>query len=487
MRSSPLSECRAVTGYGCTASKRFQAATLPAAADGVPVLDGRGMPDIARASVRVSVQQAPGNESCADAGTDRHIDHVALALAESGAKLAQGQGIDVVIDPGRHLEPVLEAFSHWIAVPSRHDGRSARSAGRELYGSGQADSDAPEVGQRDALGSHEPAEDTFEFRQRGLGARSDVEGLLGRDEQGPLFVQLVEDERAQVRAFSLEFTFVNLGIGLGALIAGSVVSLQRPGTFTVVYVLDALSFAVPVVVIAGLRLPAGASGRSGRGTSAEAAGGAGVSYRTILRDGRFVRYAVLTALLGFCGHAALDAAFVGYSATVVRVRLSPIADAFAVNTGVIVAFQHLVTRAVVRVRRTTALAVTAASFGGAWVVEWAAGHFRGQAAGSVLVVAFGAVFAVGEMALSPVRAVLLNALATEALRGRYNAAGYLAFQASNVAAPAVVGVLLGASLGGPMLLGLAGLGGGLYALGLRRHLIPSQDNQAGAGRGLAAT
>ena len=154
------------------------------------------------------------------------------------------------------------------------------------------------------------------------------------------------------------------------------------------------------------------------------------------------------------------------------------ADAFAVNTVVIVCLQQLTTRFVVRIARTTALALTVGAFGAAWLVEWAASQFAGRPAGEVLVVCFGAVFAVGEMTLSPVRNVLVNVLATEELRGRYNAASWATIQTANVAAPAVIGVMLGASLGRPLVLGLVALTVvvGAYALRFRRHLSPAQDN-----------
>jgi hypothetical protein len=44
-----------------------------------------------------------------------------------------------------------------------------------------------------------------------------------------------------------------------------------------------------------------------------------------------------------------------------------------------------------------------------------------DAASAVAVIAFGALFALGETVLSPISPALVNALATDELRGRYNA------------------------------------------------------------------
>jgi MFS family permease len=53
------------------------------------------------------------------------------------------------------------------------------------------------------------------------------------------------------RYFGINFTLVNLGIGIGGLLAGSIVDVHRPGTFVAIYLGNALSFLAPLAVLLG--------------------------------------------------------------------------------------------------------------------------------------------------------------------------------------------------------------------------------------------
>lgn len=200
----------------------------------------------------------------------------------------------------------------------------------------------------------------------------------------------------------------------------------------------------------------------------------------MLGNGVFVRYVLALGAIYLIGYGAVDAGFVGYAVTAVHVTPSLVADSFAVNFVVIIALQQVMTRFVERIPRSRALTITAVAFGSAWLLLWCAAQFPGQLGGKVLVVVFGLVFAIGEMSLSPVRNVLVNSLASEERRGRYNAASWSVIQTANIAAPAIIGVMLGASLGGPLVISLVVLAGlvALAALRLGRLLTPEQDNRA---------
>ncbi|MCU1491472.1 MAG: putative transporter [Acidimicrobiaceae bacterium] len=329
--------------------------------------------------------------------------------------------------------------------------------------------------------------------------------LLGVGEAGiatgvnTLFAQLLADPARQVRAFSIQFTLVNAGLGIGALVAGELVSLHRPGTFTLLYLLDALTFLLPAIACLAIRVPyqAVAPMREPR-VDRETTRGLVGRYGEVLGHATFVRYALLLGAIYLVGYASLDAGFVGFSTEVARVSPRLVADSFAVNTAVIVCLQQLVTRWITKRRRSAALAASAAAFGAAWIVAWAASQFPGSNLDKGLILAFGAVFAVGEMTLSPVRNVVVNALATDRLRGRYNATSWCAIQLANIVAPALIGVMLGAHLGRSMVLGLAVLAGLVAAVAYRfgRQLSPEQDNRAligafaapiGAGEGATGT
>ena len=90
------------------------------------------------------------------------------------------------------------------------------------------------------------------------------------------------------------------------------------------------------------------------------------------------------------------------------------------------------------------------------------------------------VFAIGETMLSPVGPAIVNDIAPEHLRGRYNAAGGLTWGISNTIAPALTALYFNNHLGNwwPFATGLTALAGGLLMLNLRRHLSASEDGRA---------
>ncbi len=292
-----------------------------------------------------------------------------------------------------------------------------------------------------------------------------------------LFAQLIHDPVLQTRAFSLNFMFVNLGLAAGALIAAEIVAVRRPGTFSLIYLLDAASFVVAAVGSVTLPRRTRLAGTKARVRSRPSAN----AYRMVLANRIFLRYVMLLGAIFLVGYGALDAGFVGYSVTSVRISPSLVADCFVVNFVVIICLQQVASRFVERIPRSFALAIASSAFALAWLAEWTAGRFPGSMTSKVLVISFGAIFALGEMALSPVRNVLVNALATEELRGRYNAVSLSVIQSANIVAPAVIGILLGASLGGPLVLALVILSAldVLASFQLGTRLSPAQDNRPG--------
>jgi MFS family permease len=96
------------------------------------------------------------------------------------------------------------------------------------------------------------------------------------------------------------------------------------------------------------------------------------------------------------------------------------------------------------------------------------------------VIACASIFALGETLLSPVMPALTNALATDELRGRYNAMGSMIWGVSGVVGPVTAGPLIGSGLGGAWVALVVGgsLIASLIALSLRRLLTPVQDGRA---------
>jgi MFS family permease len=95
-------------------------------------------------------------------------------------------------------------------------------------------------------------------------------------------------------------------------------------------------------------------------------------------------------------------------------------------------------------RRTHALIALCGLWGASWALI-AAGIHAGGAAVIWLLVLAAVIFGLGETLLAPTVPALVNDLAPEHLRGRYNGAAALAYTSGFVAGPLLSGFLLGHS------------------------------------------
>jgi MFS family permease len=241
-------------------------------------------------------------------------------------------------------------------------------------------------------------------------------------------------------AFSLHFMALNAGIGLGALIGGLVVSLEDPASFVHVYLADAVTFLVFVALLTQMKsfdAPAREPHES------LPTGG----YGEVVRDRVFLKICLVMALLVATGSSQLTSGFPAFATGRGHATPHVLGLAFGANTFTIVVIQLWVLKAMKGHRRTRVVMGTCA----AWAICWAMTLFGGLQGGGVLsntsFVAAMAVFAIGEVLMAPSIPALVNHLAPEHLRGRYNALHSLAFSAGFFLGPAVAGFLLGAGAG----------------------------------------
>lgn len=284
-----------------------------------------------------------------------------------------------------------------------------------------------------------------------------------------LVASVVPSERRQ-RYFGIQFACVNAGIGIGGIVGALFVDAARPGTFVAVYRVDAVTFLLAFAILAvPLRHLGGPVARSPKATSP----GAG-SYGDVLRDRVFRRYLVVSFAAAFVGYGQIEGGWTAYGNTVARVSPRTLGVAFAVNTAIIVSLQLAVLRLVHGRRRTRLLMLHAGIWGASWAVLGLAGQAPATSLAAVAMVAAFALFGVGETLMSPAAPAIVNDVAPERLRGRYNATSAVAFQAAAISGPVVSGVLLGRNLGDAfiamLIAGCAGLG--VAALRLERVLPP---------------
>ncbi len=155
--------------------------------------------------------------------------------------------------------------------------------------------------------------------------------------------------------------------------------------------------------------------------------------------------------------------------------------AYAANTGAIVIGQLFALRFIKGRRRSAMLATAAGIWSASWVVMSLSDAVSGLAAIAAIVVGLG-VFGLGETLWAPVAPAIVNDLAPEDMRGRYNALQGMTWTVASIIGPALAGMLIGH--GHPHVWVGCVVGGtaaaSLLFLRLRRHLTDVQDGRSTA-------
>ncbi|WP_354640062.1 MFS transporter [Kitasatospora camelliae] len=279
------------------------------------------------------------------------------------------------------------------------------------------------------------------------------------------------------RAFALQFTLVNLGMGLGALAGGQIVDVADPASLTRLFTIEAVTFLGLALVTGTARMPeavpadredAARSGQQDRG-----------GLRALAADKAMLRLCLLAGLIFFTCYGQFESGVAAFATDTVGTAPSTLGLAIGANALTIVVLQMFVVRITERRRRTTAMAAAGVVWLAAWGMALVAGLIRSEAmAATVAIVAIYALFGVGESLLAPTLGPIVADLAPTRLLGTYNA-GYALVKQIAVAVGPAVGVLLVGS--GTWPLYLAAMAGCtllivLLSLRLRGHLTPAQDN-----------
>ncbi len=251
----------------------------------------------------------------------------------------------------------------------------------------------------------------------------------------------------RMRYFGVNFALLNLGIGIGGIIGAFFVDTDRLWTFQAVYVADAVSYVPGLVILLGpLRHVAGRPERHHEEAAA--------SYLDVLRRPAMLTLTSLSFLGSFVGYSQLNTGFPAYARALGEVSTQGLGLAFAANTLVIVALQLLVLQRIEGRRRTRVIAVLGVVWALSWVLLGASSLVPGTLSATVLIAGCASVFALGETLLQPTIPVLVNDLAPDHLRGRYNAVNSGAFQLAAVLAPPVAGWLIAHGLAAGYITGL---------------------------------
>ena len=275
------------------------------------------------------------------------------------------------------------------------------------------------------------------------------------------------DPAGQQHAFAINFTGLNVGVGIGGAVGAVVANVHHPASFQVLFLANALSCLIYALV--ATRLP---NVRPMHEPGLPRSG-----YREVLASRALRTVLLATLVLAFTGYAALDSGLPAYGTVEARVPVRIIALSLTVNTAVIVAAQLFVLRLIRRLRRSRALAM----IGLIWAVSWTIFGIAALPASPGLriacVLAFNGLFGLGETFMAPTVPPLVNSLASDRIRGRANALSSVAYSVAFVTSPAICTAMIAAGLAAVWIVLLCAgcFGTVLLALRLGRQLSRSQD------------
>ena len=256
--------------------------------------------------------------------------------------------------------------------------------------------------------------------------------------QSALAVEIVPKEHV-TRYFGAHFAMMNLGLGLGGLVSAIFVLDNKAASYERLYLIDGISFLIYLVFVLFIK-DVGHRNQVERKERSEV----GEGWRNVFSDRRFMKYWILAVLCIFSGYSQLEVGFTSFSRKFAHASPAVLAWAFFANTFLIATTQLWFTKRVEKMDSRKAISLATLFWILAWFTLALAGYVSAFAVAMVIVCQI--VFGIGEMIWSPVMPTVVNALAPEHLRGRYNALAANSWQIAGIGGPVVAGTLIGANL-----------------------------------------
>jgi MFS family permease len=285
-----------------------------------------------------------------------------------------------------------------------------------------------------------------------------------------LMSRLVPMEHRQ-RAFGINFMLVNLGIGFGGLISATIVDLHHPFTFTVLYLFNAgMSTCITMLYLTlwsyGHRVKEEHEDPKTRDEG----------WREVLHDRRLMYFIAASIVMMIGGYGSQEAGLSLFVVNNLHMSVHVIGVIFFFNTSTIVGAQLYILNRIQGHSRARVMAVAGVLWSVFWLILFFSLHLPAVLA-IISMCAAMAIFAVGETMMSPIGPALVNQLAPEHLRGRYNAASGLTYALAGTLAPAITAFFFSVNWGDywPLCVGSASLCGSFLMLRLRRRLNARED------------
>jgi MFS family permease len=251
--------------------------------------------------------------------------------------------------------------------------------------------------------------------------------------QSTLISRLTPDTRRHA-AFAQQRLTMNLGLGIGGIVGGLIAHVSTPGSFTALFVLDALTFLAYVVVLWFVHDPGVSAGEAQ----------APASYRAVLRDTTFLGLWGVNFLFVAAGYS-LFSLLPQFARDQSGISERQIGLVFAVNTAAIVVAQLPISHWIEGRRRMRALALMPLAWAVAWLIVEGTGAWLEATAAFIAYAVALALFGVGECFHGPAHQALVADIGPPHLRGRYFAVHSLSWGLAGTVGPAVGGFILAAA------------------------------------------
>ncbi len=247
--------------------------------------------------------------------------------------------------------------------------------------------------------------------------------------QSALLAALTPETR-RAPAYGLQRLAMNAGVALGGVTAGFIASVRQPETFTVLFVLDCVTFVAYGLVLVRVRSPA---------LHEERLGG---SWRAVLHDRVFTTFTLLNAAFMTAAISVVVELLPAFGKNVAGISEREVGIVFALDAVGVVLFQLPVLKLAEGRRRMRGLALMGLLWAASLLAVWAAGTWTRTTAAFGIFAAVMLVFAVGECLHGAIQAPLSVDLAPPQLVGRYLAASSISWQIGWIVGPACGGFLL---------------------------------------------
>jgi MFS family permease len=234
-------------------------------------------------------------------------------------------------------------------------------------------------------------------------------------------------------AFARQRVIANVGLGLGGFVGGLIANATRPASFTVLFGLNAISFAAYGIVASRIRTappPTRAAMTAG--------------YRLVLADPALVRVAGLNLIAVVGAVSLLNSVVPVYARNQVHVSEAVIGLLFLLNSVTVIVAQVPIARIVQGRRRMRAWSVMGGLFAACW---WQVGAARWLPAPLAVTALVSGILALSlaECVYDSVQGPLIADLAPEGRLARYMAVMGFAWQLGFVIGPALGTSLLAAA------------------------------------------